>query len=386
MRDRLLHLADLHLGASIDARLRETLPGVAAQFARARDDIVSRIADWVSDEASRIAGVIIAGDLFERHNPPPDLADRTRIALARIAAVAKVVLVPGNHDEWSYPECVYRRGDWPGLQTSTEPVLAATIPLDGGRDIDVFTVTYEAGRRAPGAMVSFPRSDRGNPWIAVAHGTLTNRYSGAVAEGERCLRLSDEQLGAAGCAYAALGHIHSSREFRSGSCLAVYPGPIVGPTASDRGPASLCVVRFDDERAGVERTAPAEVIEWHWRETTVTVTPDTTVDDALRQVERVAAAAQSVLLVQLTGTTTTPELATSLQQRLIMEGRTALVVDGALEQSREIDLAAIEREASLAGEFVRAWRRWREEGAADSALAALTLREGLNALGVGRTA
>ncbi len=53
--------------------------------------------------------VIIAGDLFETHKPEPALVEEVVAQLERLerAGVA-VVTVPGNHDEITYADSVYR--------------------------------------------------------------------------------------------------------------------------------------------------------------------------------------------------------------------------------------------------------------------------------------
>ncbi|RMF99551.1 MAG: hypothetical protein D6741_08275 [Planctomycetota bacterium] len=78
MRDRILHLADLHLGANPAASFCADFPDAATRFRENRDSVLERIADWVEDEASRVGLVLVAGDLFHRHDPPADLVDRVR--------------------------------------------------------------------------------------------------------------------------------------------------------------------------------------------------------------------------------------------------------------------------------------------------------------------
>ncbi|MGB4726025.1 MAG: metallophosphoesterase, partial [Thermogutta sp.] len=121
MRDTILHLADLHLDASPEARLDDA---VRAWLLGARRRILNALASWIARDESRIGLVLIAGDLFDRHDPPQEVVSEARTALAEIARLVPVVTVPGNHDEYSYAQCVYRRGDWPGvLVTSPEPQL-----------------------------------------------------------------------------------------------------------------------------------------------------------------------------------------------------------------------------------------------------------------------
>lgn len=83
---RLLHTADWHLG-----RVFAGLDLIDAQ-AHALDGLV-RIARDVRPHA-----VVIAGDLYDRGVPPEDAVRLFDHALARLAEVAPVVAIAGNHD------------------------------------------------------------------------------------------------------------------------------------------------------------------------------------------------------------------------------------------------------------------------------------------------
>ncbi|MFN2323429.1 MAG: exonuclease SbcCD subunit D, partial [Trueperaceae bacterium] len=139
---RLLHLADLHLGWSPRglsedrARLRR----------ERRDGLLRQAVDVALSEA--VDAVLIAGDLFERHRPDPAtlaaaLAELRRLTDAGIA----LVTVPGNHDELSYANSVYRTeaDRWPGVLV-TRPTFGpvATLRLDG-HDVHVAALAYVGG-------------------------------------------------------------------------------------------------------------------------------------------------------------------------------------------------------------------------------------------------
>ena len=65
MRTQILHLADLHLGDS-----HEYLGPTAEERRREADGLLRRIVDGILSPTSEIGGVVIAGDLFEMHEPP----------------------------------------------------------------------------------------------------------------------------------------------------------------------------------------------------------------------------------------------------------------------------------------------------------------------------
>src|ERR1051325_4243665 len=83
---RLLHTGDWHLGRAFHG---EDLLGAQAAFI-----------DFLVDaaRASRVDGVLIAGDLYDRALPPVDAVRLASEALARLAEVAPVVAISGNHD------------------------------------------------------------------------------------------------------------------------------------------------------------------------------------------------------------------------------------------------------------------------------------------------
>jgi hypothetical protein len=250
----ILHLADLHIGAS-----HAYLAGKAQERAREADAILDRIAEWVvmAGPGSReIGAVLIAGDLFDNPTPPEPLVAQVIRALRRIeGAGIRVITVPGNHDEWTYPDGVYRRngpGSWPGiLVTATAPALVATIELDSESRVEVVSCAFHQGHnprpedwKSPfGAGTNGKGS--GTRRVGLFHGTC-DRLGAFLAEGERAFRLDLDRLASWGLDYVALGHIHRRQDFTSGSCLALYPGPIEGIGFDSPGSLEMTVVEFTE--------------------------------------------------------------------------------------------------------------------------------------------
>jgi len=83
---RLLHTADLHLGRSL-----HRAPLLDAQ-ARIADQLVAVARD------ERVDAVVIAGDLFDRALPPVDAVRLAGDLLRRLAEIAPVLVISGNHD------------------------------------------------------------------------------------------------------------------------------------------------------------------------------------------------------------------------------------------------------------------------------------------------
>lgn len=211
---RLLHTADWHLGRSFHG---EGL--LAAQAAWA---------DWLVELAATAAvdAVVVAGDLYDRALPPVDAVALADDALARLAAIAPVVVVAGNHDSatrLSFGSSLLARA---GLHLRTdaarsgEPVLVGELALypipylepDAVRP----TLGVEERGHAPvlAAAMRLVRSDLarrpdGTRSVVVAHAFVAGAHA---SESER-----DLALGGAACVppstfagadYVALGHLH----------------------------------------------------------------------------------------------------------------------------------------------------------------------------------
>lgn len=242
---RILHLADLHLGWQ-----PEFLGPLAGQRRKERDGLLRRAVDFAL-ETEPVDMVIIAGDLFETHKPEPALVEEVVAQLDRLerAGVA-VVTVPGNHDEITYADSVYRvhAGRWPGvLVQNAMPEHVHTFHINGTH-VHVYGLAYTGGlTRVRPPIEQFPRVDEDGVHIAVFHGSLD------WDAGDRSLPLLSDALATAGYDYIALGHIHKPSEHKVGTGLAVYPGAIEGKSFSDRGVGQFTVVSIHKEQSGPAR-------------------------------------------------------------------------------------------------------------------------------------
>ena len=93
MSIRLLHLADLHLGASF--------PSLGERGEeRARDFLSAflRAVEYAAGEARPVEFVVIAGDLFDTHDPEEGLVAQVEAAFERLSAVIGVALSMGPAD------------------------------------------------------------------------------------------------------------------------------------------------------------------------------------------------------------------------------------------------------------------------------------------------
>ena len=242
-----LHLADLHLGWR-PSFLPEPL---ARGWQQERDARLAHAVDWALSPASGIDLVVIAGDLFESHAPAPELVEAVLAQLDRLArAGLGVVTVPGNHDEITYPDSVYRRyaHQWPGLLVQNPEPQALGPVMARGTPVHIYACAYTGGLTPAWPPVdAFPaRVSREGFHVGVFHGTLVEGAGrGGPPPRERSLPLDAAALAAAGYDYVALGHLHRHHRRRLGTTLAVYCGPPDGKGFDDPGVGFYTVARLD---------------------------------------------------------------------------------------------------------------------------------------------
>lgn len=87
---KILHTGDLHIGREYKA----AEPSVAALYRQARLDALGNIIRIAETESCNY--MVIAGDLFDSHNPPVSLIDTVCGVLNQCPC--PVLIIPGNHD------------------------------------------------------------------------------------------------------------------------------------------------------------------------------------------------------------------------------------------------------------------------------------------------
>ena len=239
---RILHLADLHLGWA-----PQFLGPRAGERRAERNRLLERAADFALRPESGIGLVILAGDLFETHRPEAALTAQVIGQLRRLeAAGIRTVTVPGNHDEITYHDSIYRQksGEWPGvLVQNPSPAHVTTLDV-GGTPVHVYSLAYTGGLTRTSPLIdSFPRLDQPGKHVGIFHGSLD------WDAGDRSLPLSSAALARAGYDYIALGHIHQHTVRDVGKGRAVYPGAVEGKGFSDPGAGFLTVVEIGESVA-----------------------------------------------------------------------------------------------------------------------------------------
>ena len=243
---RLLHLADLHLGATC-AFLKEKAIERTRDFERAFE----RAAAFARDPNNGIKLVIIAGDLFDSHRPEARLVQlvKREFAALRTAGV-QVVVVPGTHDTSFYTNSVYRTEDFGDILLSLD-TCEKPLPLEvAGQPIFIYTAV-----RGPtcGAVPldKLTRIANDGLHIGVLHAAVQPESAMEFSDSELTVTLP--ALATTHLDYIALGHYHNFHEYHADDVTAVYPGTLEGKSFTEVGERYLITVTFTAHKPAVEK-------------------------------------------------------------------------------------------------------------------------------------
>jgi exonuclease SbcD len=245
---RLLHTADVHLGA------RHTDLGDGASALRERRFAAFRAAIDLAI-AEKVDLFLVAGDLFDSNVQPRRSVDRVAAEVRRLVeAKIRTVLIPGTHDVYDRAS-IYRAHDLPALAGSTPDDDWVTLLTPERPDVhlpSLDAVVYGrvfATKRAPHSPLEgspAATDDRATWKIGMVHGAIA--IPGVVDRDE--VLITTEEIAASGLDYLALGHWHSSQQGRAGSTTYAYSGA-PEPVAVDQDKAgNVLLVTLDGTAAG----------------------------------------------------------------------------------------------------------------------------------------
>jgi DNA repair protein SbcD/Mre11 len=252
---RLLHTADVHLGA------RHTDLGEQAVALRERCFAAFRAAVDLAI-AEKVDLFLVAGDLFDSNVQPRRSVERAAAELHRLVeARIRVVLIPGTHDVYDRAS-IYRAydlvalagsapgDDWLTLLTPDRPevVLKALDAVVYGRVFDT-----KRAPESPLAGLSVGDETRARWRIGLVHGALA--IPGVVDRDE--VLITVDEIAASGLDYLALGHWHSAQQGKAGDTTYAYSGA-PEPVAVDQDRAGKVLLVTLDERAGVRHVQVEE--------------------------------------------------------------------------------------------------------------------------------
>jgi len=257
---RILHTADVHLGARHDDLGEQAAAQRERQFAAFKAAVDLAIAE-------KVDLFLVAGDLFDSNVQPKRSVERVAAELKRlVGAKIRSVLIPGTHD-------VYDRASIYGAYDLAK--MAGSAPDDGmvtvldpdhpsvrlpALDAVVHGRVY-ATKRAPDsplgemttAVAAVAAEQPAATWqVGMIHGSIA--IPGKTDRDD--VVITTDEIAASGLDYLALGHWHSAQNAKAGDVTYAYAGaPEAVALDQDRSGKVLLVEL--DERAG-KRTVAVE--------------------------------------------------------------------------------------------------------------------------------
>ncbi len=237
---RLLHTADVHLGA------RHTDLGDRAIALRERSfDAFRATIDLAI--AEKVDLVVVAGDLFDSNVQPRRSVERVAAELHRLVeAKIRTVLIPGTHDVYDRSS-IYRAYDLPAMAGSTAADDWVTLLTPEVSDVHlpaldavVYGRVFSTKRAPRSPLHDFgATADARATWrIGIVHGAIA--IPGKVEHDE--VLITTDEISASGLHYLALGHWHSTQRGTAGSTTYAYSGaPEPVAVDQDRAGAVLLV-------------------------------------------------------------------------------------------------------------------------------------------------
>jgi DNA repair protein SbcD/Mre11 len=211
---RLLHTADIHLGARF--------PGLGKAGDRVRVIIKStfcRIVDLALEKQVNL--VLVAGDLFDSNHVSRTTADFAINELSRLGEIP-VCILPGTHDFYDATS-VYKNMEQQGIPKNIRLFTDSRKSYKVLENLDLTVYgkpnTSSNGRERPLANL-VKMEGLTKYYIAMAHGSVLVPSKGG--EDEFPIRLKD--IESSNFDYVALGHWHSFYEVSQGKTKAFYCG------------------------------------------------------------------------------------------------------------------------------------------------------------------
>ncbi len=246
---RIIHTADVHLGARHDDLGEQAAAQRERQFAAFKASIDLAIGE-------KVDLFLIAGDLFDSNVQPRRSVERVAAEIKRLAeARIRTVIIPGTHDVCDRAS-IYRAYDLPAMAGASPDDDMVTV-LDPDRpSVHLATIdTVVHGRvfgtkRAPHSPLqdSAAAVAAGPPatWrIGMVHGAIA--IPGKTDHDE--VVITTDEIAASGLDYLALGHWHSAQTAKAGSVTYAYAGA-PEPIALDQDRAGKVLLVQLDEHGG----------------------------------------------------------------------------------------------------------------------------------------
>lgn len=243
---RLLHIADVHLGASFSA---------FGDLAEPRREAVLEAVRALPEAAERedAHAVVVAGDLFDSGDPPEAARAVVVEAFRRLGEAGRpVFVIPGNHDA-----ATLRPNPWDeplaGAHVFTDPEFGDPVMVETAAGaLNVYGFAYDRAR-CPDPLATFRRADREGAHVVLVHGPT--RDAPHWSSSGNALPLEHDALAALDADYIALGDYHRHRppsEFAADDSVpACYAGSFAALDVTEHGTRGYVAVDVEPGRAPV---------------------------------------------------------------------------------------------------------------------------------------
>jgi exonuclease SbcD len=251
---RLLHTADVHLGA------RHADLGDRAATQRERQ-FAAFVATIDLALAEKVDIVLIAGDLFDSNVQPRRSVERAAAQLKRLVeARIRVVIAPGTHDVFDRSS-IYRAYDIPALAGAVGSDLVTVLDPEHPdvhlRSLDavVHGRCFSTKRAPHSPLLDFDaaRDDRATWHIGLLHAAVAIE---GRTDGDDVV-ITNAEIEASHLDYLALGHWHSTSKGRAGKTAYAYSGA-PEPVALDQDRAGNVLLVSLDEADGKKHVTVEE--------------------------------------------------------------------------------------------------------------------------------
>ena len=252
---RLLHTADVHLGA------RHTDLGDAAAAQRDRQ-FAAFAASVDLALAEKVDLFLVAGDLFDSNVQPRRSVEKVAAELARLVrARVRSVLIPGTHDVYDRSS-VYRAYDLASMAGASagDDLLTVLTPERPWVHLSTLDAVIHgpvfATKRAPHSPLrdlAAVRTPEATWKIGLLHAALA--IPGRTDHDE--VVITTDEIAASGLDYLALGHWHGAQVAQARGVTYAYSGA-PEPVALDQDRAGKVLLVSLDQSAGQKRVSVEE--------------------------------------------------------------------------------------------------------------------------------
>jgi len=341
MTIRILHTADLHLGAPLK-NFGDLVRERRREFLKTFDRIITLAIKREVD------CLLVAGDLFDATQVDAETVGRVQDGFERLAGRGiRVILIPGTHDNVVSAESVYNRYPFAGAHILKDPVVTEPLALEiRGTTVNFYGFAFRSDRSRE-ALESMRRRDAGGLHVGLLHGSLKGSPEWEMRKKD--IPFTVAELAALGLDYIALGHYHNVGCLEAqGRVVACYPGSPEGKKFGENGERHVLIVEVGERVATVEKV-PVQTRIVDERVVDASLFPE---PDALEGELARFASPDLIARIRLVGTVEDPLDTANLVGRL--QGKYAwleLVDETDLYDSDHVK--RMEREDSIRGLFIR---------------------------------